>query len=228
MSTSLKAKSDKKAINSEKQAWQHRHVISSSKLSQSDVDHVLSTAKTFSEVLSRPIKKVPTLRGKVVVNMFYENSTRTLTSFELAARYLSADAVNFSVSTSSVKKGESIIDTAETLLAMGVDGLVIRHSSSGICRQLANYFGDRLAILNAGDGFHDHPTQGLLDLYSISQRFDNIKGKKVTIVGDITHSRVARSNIHFLKLYGRCTLGWPTHINAHRNRQNGGHRPSGY
>jgi len=182
--------------------WAHRHVINSSHLSQPDVDQVLKTAKTFAEVLSRPIKKVPTLRGKVVVNMFYENSTRTLTSFELAGKYLSADVVNFSVSTSSVKKGESIIDTAETLLAMGVDGLVIRHSSSGICRQLAQYFGNRLAILNAGDGFHDHPTQGLLDLYSIFQRLESIQGKKVVIVGDIAHSRVARSNIHFLKLYG--------------------------
>src|SRR5688572_6881855 len=135
--------------------WTLRHVIDSATLTRPDVHEVLQTAKTFSEILSRPIKKVPTLRGKVVVNMFYENSTRTLTSFELAAKYLSADTVNFSVATSSVKKGESLIDTAETLLAMGVDALVIRHSHSGVCQQLAQAFGNRMALLNAGDGYHD-------------------------------------------------------------------------
>ncbi len=182
--------------------WQHRHVIDSSQLSYSDVQEVISTAKTFAEILSRPVKKVPTLRGKVIVNMFYENSTRTRTSFELAGRYLSADISNFSVATSSVKKGESIIDTAETLMAMGVDAMVIRHPSSGICQQLANHFGNRLGIINAGDGWHDHPTQGLLDLYSILEKMPNIEGKKIVIVGDITHSRVARSNIPILKLFG--------------------------
>ncbi len=182
--------------------WQHRHVIDSSKLSYTDVQEILNTAKTFADILSRPVKKVPTLRGKVIVNMFYENSTRTRTSFELAGRYLSADISNFSIATSSVKKGESIIDTAETLAAMGVDAVVIRHSSSGICQQLANHFGNRLGIINAGDGWHDHPTQGLLDLYSILEKRSCIKGKKIVIVGDITHSRVARSNIAILNLFG--------------------------
>lgn len=182
--------------------WNRRHVIDSSSLSLEEVQEVLRTAHSFANILNRPIKKVPTLRGKVMVNMFYENSTRTRTSFELAGQYLSADVVNFSISTSSVKKGESLIDTAETLAAMGVDAVVIRHSSSGVCQQLVNYFGDRICVLNAGDGYHDHPTQGLLDLYSLQQRLPEVAGKKVVIVGDILHSRVARSNIHLLKLFG--------------------------
>lgn len=182
--------------------WTRRHVIDSASLTVAEVEEVLRTAKTFSEILTRPIKKVPTLRGKVIANMFYENSTRTLSSFDLAGKYLSADTLNFSVSTSSVKKGESLIDTAKTLLAMGVDAMVIRHSSSGCCHQLARFFGDRLAILNAGDGQHDHPTQGLLDLYSIQERIGDIKGKKIVLVGDVAHSRVARSNIPLLQLFG--------------------------
>ncbi len=183
-------------------AWNRRHVIDSASLTYEEVQEVLKAAKSFSHILSRPVKKIPTLRGKVVVNMFYENSTRTRTSFELAAQYLSADAINFSVSNSSVKKGESLIDTAETLAAMGTDAVVIRHSSSGVCQQLVNYFGDRICVINAGDGYHDHPTQGLLDLFSLLERLDTIEGKKITIVGDILHSRVARSNIHLLKLFG--------------------------
>ena len=182
--------------------WTRKHVIDSSSFTLEEVQEVLKTARSFAQILSRPIKKVPTLRGKVVVNMFYENSTRTLTSFELAGKYLSADTVNFSVSTSSVKKGESLIDTAETLLAMGTDAVVIRHSSSGVCQQLANFFGDRISVLNAGDCWHDHPTQGLLDLFSLQTRIPELEGKKVVIVGDIMHSRVARSNIHMLKLFG--------------------------
>jgi len=182
--------------------WKRRHAINSASFTAQEVRIVLQTARSFGHILSRPIKKVPTLRGKVVVNMFYENSTRTSTSFALAAQYLSADLINFNVSTSSVKKGESLIDTAETLAAMGTDAVVIRHSSSGVCQQLANYFGDRLCILNAGDGYHDHPTQGLLDLLTIQSRLPDISGKKVVIVGDILHSRVARSNIYLLKLFG--------------------------
>ncbi|WP_303674956.1 aspartate carbamoyltransferase catalytic subunit [Vampirovibrio chlorellavorus] len=183
-------------------SWNRRHVIDSASLTYEEVQEVLRTAASFAHILSRPVKKIPTLRGKVVVNMFYENSTRTRTSFELAAQYLSADAINFSVSSSSVKKGESLIDTAETLAAMGTDAVVIRHASSGVCQQLANYFGDRMCILNAGDGYHDHPTQGLLDLFSLKNRMDDLLGKKIVIVGDILHSRVARSNIHLLKLFG--------------------------
>jgi aspartate carbamoyltransferase catalytic subunit len=147
------------------------------------------------------VKKIPTLRGKVIANLFYENSTRTRTSFELAGKYLSADTVNFAVSTSSVKKGETLLDTAQTLLAMGTDALVIRHASSGICHQLARHFGNQICILNAGDGYHDHPTQGLLDLYSMRQRIPDVAGRKVVIVGDIAHSRVARSNIHLLSKF---------------------------
>lgn len=182
--------------------WNRRHVIDSASLTLDEVKEVLRTAQSFAHILSRPVKKIPTLRGKVVVNMFYENSTRTRTSFELAAQYLSADAINFSVSTSAVKKGESLIDTAETLAAMGTDAVVIRHSSSGVCQQLANYFGDRMCILNAGDGYHDHPTQGLLDIFSMQARIPDLYGKKIVIVGDILHSRVARSDIHLLNLFG--------------------------
>ncbi len=182
--------------------WHRRHVIDSALLSRAEVEEVLRTAKTFASILARPIKKVPTLRGKVVANVFYEDSTRTRTSFELAAKYLSADTVNFSVATSSVKKGESLLDTAQTLVAMGIDAMVIRHGSSGVCHQLAQTFGDKLAIINAGDGTHEHPTQGLLDLYSILERVPSVEGLKIVIVGDIAHSRVARSNIHLLSLFG--------------------------
>ena len=129
-------------------AWSRRHVIDSSVLSIDEVNEVLKTAHSFASILQRPVKKVPPLRGKVVVNMFYEASTRTLTSFDLAAKYLSAETINFSVSTSSVKKGESLIDTAETFIAMGVDAMVIRHASSGVCHQLAQHCGARLGILN--------------------------------------------------------------------------------
>ena len=187
---------------SEPFVWTRKHIVDSSVLSLEEVNEALNTARSFNKILERPIKKVPTLHGKVLVNMFYENSTRTLTSFELAGKYLSAETVNFSVSNSSVKKGESLIDTAETLMAMGTDAVVIRHSHAGASQQLANFFGDRVSVLNAGDGYHDHPTQGLLDLLSLTNHIPDIKGRKIVIVGDILHSRVARSNIHFLKLFG--------------------------
>lgn len=182
--------------------WTRRHIIDSTSLTRPEVEEILKHAQTFSEILSRPVKKVPTLRGKVVVNMFYENSTRTRTSFELAGKYLSADTINFSVSTSSVKKGESLWDTVETLMAMGTDAVVIRHASSGVCHQLARLAGDRLGILNGGDGYHDHPTQGLLDLFTLRQRIPDLTGKKLVIVGDILHSRVARANIPLMRLFG--------------------------
>ncbi|MDX2084445.1 MAG: aspartate carbamoyltransferase catalytic subunit [Candidatus Melainabacteria bacterium] len=190
--------------------WTRHHVIDSASLSRYEIEEILKTARTFSEILARPVKKVPTLRGKVVVNMFYENSTRTRTSFELAGKYLSADTLNFGVSTSSVKKGESLQDTMETLLAMGTDAVVIRHGSSGICQQLAHLLGNRVCILNAGDGYHDHPSQGLLDLYTMLQHMPGetgVAGKKIAIVGDIAHSRVARSNIHVLS-----TMGADVHV----------------
>lgn len=190
------------SVHPEPGGWSRRHVIDSASLTLEEVEEVLRTARSFKHILGRPVKKIPTLRGKVVVNMFYENSTRTRTSFELAAQYLSADVINFSVASSSVKKGESLQDTAETLAAMGTDAVVIRHSSSGVCQQLVRYFGDRLCVLNAGDGCHDHPTQGLLDLFSLKERLDDLSGKKIVIVGDVLHSRVARSNIHLLRLFG--------------------------
>ncbi len=201
-SAAPKTETKTKANTENNFVWTRRHIIDSSQLTRPEVDEILSTASSFFGILNRPSKKVPTLRGKVVVNMFYENSTRTLTSFELAGKYLSAETVNFSVSMSSVKKGETLIDTAETLMAMGTDAVVIRHQHAGVCQQLANFFGDKVAVLNAGDGLHDHPTQGLLDLLSLTNRVPDIAGKKVVIVGDILHSRVARSNIHLLNLYG--------------------------
>lgn len=182
--------------------WGKTHLTDAVSLTTDEIHTVLAEAKAFAEILDRPVKKVPLLRGKVIVNLFYENSTRTLTSFELAGKYLSADTVNFSVSTSSVKKGETLIDTAQTLMAMGIDAVVIRHSSPGVPHQLAQFFGDRVSVLNAGDGTHEHPTQSLLDLYSMLQRLDTVEGKKVVIVGDILHSRVARSNIHLLNKLG--------------------------
>jgi aspartate carbamoyltransferase catalytic subunit len=177
-------------------------VLDGSSLSSEDIQQVMAEARTFADILQRPVKKVPLLRGKVIVNLFYENSTRTRTSFELAAKYLSADTINFGVSTSSVKKGETLIDTAETLLAMGTDAVVIRHQSSGVCHQLAHYFGHRVCVLNAGDGYHEHPSQALLDLFTMMQRLESVAGKKITIIGDIRHSRVARSNVHVLTRMG--------------------------
>ncbi len=182
--------------------WTKHHLIDAASLTVDEIQQVMAEAQTFSEILQRPVNKVPILRGKVIVNLFYENSTRTRTSFELAGQSLSADTINFGVSTSSVKKGETLIDTAETLLAMGIDAVVIRHASSGACHQLAQYFGDRVCVVNAGDGYHEHPTQALLDLFSLLQKMDSVAGKKITIVGDILHSRVARSNIHVLSKLG--------------------------
>lgn len=182
--------------------WNKLHILDTQSFTIDEIEQVMAEAETFAEILQRPIKKVPILRGKVIVNLFYENSTRTRTSFELAGKYLSADTVNFSVSTSAVKKGETLLDTAETLLAMGTDAVVIRHASSGICNQLARVFGNRVCVLNAGDGCHEHPSQALLDLYSMRQKVGSVTGKKITIVGDILHSRVARSNIHILNKLG--------------------------
>ncbi|MCA9799588.1 MAG: aspartate carbamoyltransferase catalytic subunit [Cyanobacteria bacterium HKST-UBA04] len=183
-------------------SWAQTHLLDAHTLTADEVETVLAEARTFAEILNRPVKKVPLLRGKVIVNLFYENSTRTRTSFELAGKYLSADTINFSVDTSSVKKGETLIDTAQTLMAMGIDAVVIRHASPGVPYQLAQFFGHRVSVLNAGDGMHEHPTQSLLDLYSMRQRLESVEGRKVVIVGDILHSRVARSNIHLLNKLG--------------------------
>jgi aspartate carbamoyltransferase catalytic subunit len=168
-----------------------KHLLSVNDLSRGDVVRILDTAESFREVGTRIIKKVPALRGRTVVNLFYEDSTRTRISFELAAKRLSADVINFSTSGSSVAKGESLKDTALTLQAMGADAIVIRHSSSGSPVTLTKWV--TAAVLNAGDGTHEHPSQALLDLYTMRERFGHIEGLKVAIVGDVLHSRVARS-----------------------------------
>ena len=169
-------------------------------LSRSDIDTILNTAVPMKDVIERDIKKVPTLRGKVVCTVFYENSTRTRTSFELAGKDLSADTINLAVSTSSVQKGESLRDTIKTIEVMGTDVMVIRHSMSGTPHYVARNTGMR--VINAGDGAHEHPTQALLDMYSIREKKGTLEGLKVAIVGDIEHSRVARSNIIGLSRYG--------------------------
>lgn len=177
-----------------------RHLLGLQGVSKEDIQLILDTATTFREVLERPIKKVPTLQGKTIVNLFYENSTRTRISFELAEKRLSADAVNFSVSTSSVSKGETFKDTMRNIEAMKVDMVVVRHSAAGAPLFLTQICDAN--IINAGDGIHEHPTQGLLDMYSIREKLRRIEGLKVCIVGDIAHSRVALSNIYGLKTMG--------------------------
>ena len=169
----------------------NKHLLSMDQLSADDVVRILDTADSFREVGTRLVKKVPALRGRTVVNLFYENSTRTRISFELAAKRLSADVINFASGGSSVSKGESLKDTALTLQAMGADAIVIRHSSSGAPVALTRWVS--ASVLNAGDGTHEHPSQALLDLYTIRERFERIEGLRVAIVGDVLHSRVARS-----------------------------------
>jgi aspartate carbamoyltransferase catalytic subunit len=168
-----------------------KHLLSVNQLAREDVLRILDTAESFREVGTRVIKKVPALRGRTVVNLFYENSTRTRISFEVAAKRLSADVINFSSSGSSVSKGESLKDTALTLQAMGADAIVIRHSSSGAPYTLSRWVS--ASILNAGDGTHEHPTQALLDLFTIREHFPSFEGLRMAIVGDVRHSRVARS-----------------------------------
>ncbi len=177
-----------------------RHLLSIKDLSKEDITLILDTANGFRDVLKRDIKKVPTLRGKTVVNLFYEPSTRTRTSFELAAKRLSTDVINFSVTTSSVVKGESLIDTAKTIQALGADFVVVRHSSSGVPHLLSEQID--ASIINAGDGINEHPTQALLDAFTIRDKKGQIEGLKVAIVGDILHSRVAKSNIPCLRKLG--------------------------
>ncbi len=177
-------------------------------LSAAEIMGILDTAENFREISNREVKKVPTLRGKTVINLFFESSTRTRTSFELAAKRLSADAVNISVSSSSLSKGETLLDTAMNLDAMQPDCIVVRHSSAGVPHQLAKV--SRAAIVNAGDGANEHPTQALLDAMTIREHKKKIEGLEVAIVGDILHSRVARSNIHLLtKLGARVRVAGP-------------------
>lgn len=190
-------------------ALKSRHLLGLEGVGREDLELILNTARSFREVLDRPIKKVPTLQGQTVVNLFYESSTRTRISFELAEKRLSADSVNFSSSTSSVKKGETLVDTARNIEAMKIDTVVIRHSSPGAPHLLSKYLDSN--IINAGDGAHEHPTQALLDMFTISDHHPSFKGLKIGIVGDISHSRVALSNIHGLKTMGaKVTLCGPS------------------
>ena len=181
-------------------AFRHAHLLDIASLDREDVLHILDTGEAFFGVSRRPVRKVPTLRGKTVINLFYEASTRTRTSFEIAGKRLSADMVNMSVSTSSVKKGESLYDTCKTLEAMHPDVVVIRHASSGAAAYVASKLD--CGVINAGDGMHAHPSQALLDAFTIRRHRGTLEGLKVAICGDVAHSRVARSNCRLLRLFG--------------------------
>ena len=176
------------------------HLLGIKDLNQNDIEIIFNTADSFKEVINRPIKKVPSLRDVTIANLFFENSTRTKLSFELAQKRLSADIINFSAGSSSVKKGETLIDTANNILSMKVDMLVMRHPHSGAAKFLSEK--TNTVIINAGDGTHEHPTQALLDTYSIREKLGNVEGRKVALIGDIKHSRVAISNIFALKKLG--------------------------
>ena len=200
-----------------------KHLLSISDLGREGIEEVMRVTETFVEVSERNIPKVPALRGKTVVSLFYEDSTRTRLSFETAAKRLSADVMNFSVSSSSVKKGESLKDTVQTITAMGIDAIVVRHSSAGVPWQVAEWTDG--SVINGGDGWHEHPTQALLDCFTVCQAVGDLEGKRVAIVGDIKHSRVARSDtLAFSALGAEVTLvapptllppsleGWPVQV----------------
>ena len=189
------------------------HLIGIKQLSPEDISLILTTAAQFKEVLQRPVKKVPSLRDVTIINLFYENSTRTRISFELAEKRLGADTINFSASSSSVSKGESLLDTVNNILSMKVDMVVMRHSASGAAHFLAQHLPGTV-IVNAGDGTNEHPTQALLDAFSIQEKMGEIAGKKIVLIGDIMHSRVALSNIYLLKKMGADVMvaGPPTLI----------------
>ncbi len=180
--------------------WDRKDLLSMQDLEAAEITDVLDTAESMKEIATREIKKVPTLRGKTIVNLFYEASTRTRTSFEIAGKWLSADVINFSASGSSAEKGESLLDTAKNIEAMSPDVVVVRHKASGAPALLARHL--RCAVVNAGDGAHEHPTQALLDLLTIRGKKGHLDGLNVTIVGDVTHSRVARSDIFGMKKMG--------------------------
>lgn len=177
-----------------------RHLLSAADLTRDETLELLDTAAQMHAIQSRPVKKLPPLRGRTVVNLFFEDSTRTRSSFEIAGKWLSADVINVSAKGSSVSKGESLRDTALTVAAMGVDALVIRHSSSGAVARVAGWVG--CPVINAGDGTHEHPTQALLDAYTLRERLGSFEGRHIVIVGDIAHSRVARSNVLLLRTLG--------------------------
>lgn len=190
--------------------WQRKDILDLESLSKEEILYILHTAKPMKEILLRPIKKLPTLRGKSMMNLFYENSTRTRTSFETAAKVLSADTSSIAVAQSSVSKGETLLDTAKTIEAMRVDLVVIRHSASGSATFLAENLD--AGVINAGDGQHEHPTQGLLDMFTMQEHLGDLAGKKILIVGDVLHSRVARSNAWGLSKMGAevVLIGPPT------------------
>jgi aspartate carbamoyltransferase catalytic subunit len=188
--------------------WTKKDLLGLEYLSREEIEHILYTAASFKEVTTRQIKKVPALRGKTVVNLFYEPSTRTRTSFELAAKRLSADVINIATESSSVKKGETLIDTGKNIEALKIDIIVVRHDCSGAPVILARSV--RSSVVNAGDGWHEHPTQALLDMFTLKEKLGRIEGLKVSIIGDIAHSRVARSNIWGLtKLGAKVTVCAP-------------------
>jgi len=188
--------------------WNRKDLLGLEELSREELELILSTAESFKEVSSREIKKVPALRGKTVVNLFYEPSTRTRVSFEVAAKRLSADVINISTETSSVKKGETLIDTGRNIEALKADVIVMRHNYSGAAAMLARHLD--ISVVNAGDGWHEHPTQALLDMFTLKEKLGRLEGLNVSIVGDIAHSRVARSNIWGLtKLGARVTVCAP-------------------
>ena len=188
--------------------WTRKDLLSLEELSREEIEFILATAESFKEVSTREIKKVPALRGKTVVNLFYEPSTRTRVSFEVAAKRLSADVINIAAETSSVKKGETLIDTGRNIEALKADIIVIRHDASGAAAMLARHV--NISVVNAGDGWHEHPTQALLDIFTLKEKLGRIDGLKVSIVGDIAHSRVARSNIWGLtKLGAKVTVCAP-------------------
>lgn len=188
--------------------WSRKHLLDIQSLMRPEIEHLFDTARSFREVSTRSVKKVPALRGRVVVNLFYEASTRTRISFALAAQRLSADVVDFVGESSSVTKGESLLDTARNIVAMGVDTIVIRHPAPGAARYLAENVD--VSVVNAGDGAHAHPTQGLLDLFTVLDHTDSLEGKRVAIVGDVAHSRVARSDMWaFLRFGAQVVLVGP-------------------
>jgi len=195
--------------------WNRKDLIGIEYLGREDLEHLLETAASFKEVSSRAVKKVPALRGKTIVNLFFEPSTRTKTSFEIAAKRLSADVLSFEVATSSISKGETIVDTAQNIEAMKVDCFIVRHSVAGAAGIISRNVSS--AVINAGDGCHEHPTQALLDIFTVKEHFGRIDGLKVAIVGDILHSRVARSDIWgFGKLGAEvCVCGPPTIVPVH-------------
>lgn len=189
-------------------AWDRKDLLGLEELNREEIELILDTADSFKEVSTRDIKKVPALRGKTVVNLFYEPSTRTRVSFEVAAKRLSADVINIAAETSSVKKGETLTDTGRNIEALKADILVVRHNSSGAAAMLARHL--KISVVNAGDGWHEHPTQALLDMFTLKEKFGRISGLRVSIIGDIAHSRVARSNIWGLtKLGARVMLCAP-------------------